>query len=99
MQKCLLMCTETIRLTRDGEKRGGGMRGREIIHLSLQCHHQNDFCIKADSDESHFNVSFIVRDKVTRQCPHTTIIKKEDKKGLRCTSGGVYVPCIYSRAR
>ena len=21
------------------------------------CHHQNDFCIKMDSDESHFNVS------------------------------------------
>ena len=30
---------------------------REIIYLSLHCHHQNDFCIKRDSDESHFNVS------------------------------------------
>ena len=30
---------------------------REIIYLSLHCHHQNDFCIKMDSDESHFNVS------------------------------------------
>ena len=31
----------------------------EIISLSLHCHHQNDFCIKVDSDvdESHFNVS------------------------------------------
>ena len=39
---------------------GGGIwrRGeREIIYLSLQCHHQNDFCIKAGNDESHFNVS------------------------------------------
>ena len=26
-------------------------------HLSLQCHHQNDSCIKMGSDESHFNVS------------------------------------------
>ena len=26
-------------------------------HKSLHCHHQNDFCIKMDSDESHFNVS------------------------------------------
>ena len=26
-------------------------------HLSLHCHHQNDFCLKMGSDESHFNVS------------------------------------------
>ena len=38
---------------------GGGGRGggRESIYLSLHCHHQNDFCIKMGSDESHFNVS------------------------------------------
>ena len=30
---------------------------RESIYLSLYCHHQNDFCIKVGSDESHFNVS------------------------------------------
>ena len=30
---------------------------KEIIYLSLHCHHQNDFCIKAGSNESHFNVS------------------------------------------
>ena len=30
---------------------------REIIYLSLHCHHQNDFCIKMGSNESHFNVS------------------------------------------
>ena len=29
-------------------------------------------CIKMGSDESHFNVSLIVREKVTRQCPQTT---------------------------
>ena len=34
---------------------GGGER--EIIYLSLHCHHQNDFCIMMGSDESHFNVS------------------------------------------
>ena len=28
-----------------------------MIYLSLHCHHQNDFCIKMGSDESHFNVS------------------------------------------
>ena len=42
------MSTETIRLIRDGEKGGGGVR---------RCHHQNYFCIKVGSDESHFNVS------------------------------------------
>ena len=31
--------------------------GREFIYLSLHCHHQNDFCIRMGSDESHFNVS------------------------------------------
>ena len=30
---------------------------RESIYLSLNCHHQNDSCIKMGSDESHFNVS------------------------------------------
>ena len=30
---------------------------REIIYLSLHCHHQNDSCIKMGNDESHFNVS------------------------------------------
>ena len=44
----------------------------EIIYLSLHCHNQNDSCIKVDSDESHFNVSLIAKDKVTRQCPQTT---------------------------
>ena len=50
---------------------------REIIYLSLHCHHQNDSCVKMGGDESHFNVSLIVRDKVTRQCPQTTTL--EDK--------------------
>ena len=42
-----------------GEGGGGVWRWgeREIIYLSLHCHHQNDFCIKMGSDESHFNVS------------------------------------------
>ena len=40
---------------------------REITDLSLHCHHQNDFSIKMGSDESHFSVSLIVRDKVIRQ--------------------------------
>ena len=51
----------TVRLIRDGEKGGGAeymeVGKREIIYLSLHCHHQNDSCIKMGSDESHFNVS------------------------------------------
>ena len=45
---------------RDGEMGGKGVWRwgvREIIYLSLHCHHQNDFCIKMGSDESHFYVS------------------------------------------
>ena len=30
---------------------------REIIYLSLHCHHQNNSYIKMGSDEGHFNVS------------------------------------------
>ena len=30
---------------------------KEIIYLSLHYHHQNYFCVKIGSDESHFNVS------------------------------------------
>ena len=57
---------------------------REIIYLSLHCHHQNDFCINVGSDESHFNVSLSVRDKVTRQCPQTTNFEvKGEPKQIR----------------
>ena len=50
---------------------------REIIYLSLHCHHQNDSSIKVGSDESHFNISLTVRDKVTGQCPQTTTFEEE----------------------
>ena len=81
------MSTETIRLIMDGEKGGMGVwrwGEREVIYLSLHCHHQNDSCIKMGSDESHFNVSLIVRDKVTRQCPQTTsfLKRKESRSGI-----------------
>ena len=39
----------------------------DYIYLSLHSHHQNDFSIKVGSEESHFNVLLMVRDKVTRQ--------------------------------
>ena len=43
----------------------------------LHSHHQNDAYIKMGSDESHFNVSLLVRDKVTRQCPQTTTFEEK----------------------
>ena len=77
--------TETIGLIMDGRLEVGEEGGREIISLSLHCHHQNESCIKMGSDESHFNVSLIVRDKVTRQCPQTQplrIKRKESRNGI-----------------
>ena len=47
------------------------------IYLSLHCHHPNDSCIKMGRDKSHFNVSLIVRDKVARQSPETTICEEK----------------------
>ena len=65
-----------------GRRREGGVEvgeeGRIYTYHYIHCHHQNDFCIKVGSDESHFNVSFIiVTDKVTRQCPQTTTFKEK----------------------
>ena len=38
--------------------------------------------IKMGSDKSHFNVSLIVRDKATRQCPQTTtFLKRKESRG------------------
>ena len=57
---------------------------REIIYLSLHCHHQNDSCIRMGRDESHFNVSLSVSDKVTGQCPQTTTLEeKGEPKRIR----------------
>ena len=48
---------------RDGRKGVWRWREREIIYLSLHCHHQNDSCIMMGCDENHSNVLLIVRDK------------------------------------
>ena len=71
-------------LIRDGEEGEWGMEVGENIYLSLHCHHQNDTCVKMGSDESHFNVSLTVREKITRQCPQTaTFEEKGEPKGIR----------------
>ena len=58
-----------------GRGYGGGGRGRVYSYRYTVT--TNDFCIKMGSDESHFNVSLIVRDKVTRQCPQTTVLEEK----------------------
>ena len=71
------------------EVREEGEEGVEVgeegyyVYLSLHCHQQNDSCIQMGSDESHFNISSIVRDKATRQCQQTTAFeeKGEPKRG------------------
>ena len=63
-----------MRLIRDGEKvgrgYGGGRRGRLYTYRYTVTTRMT--CIKMGRDKSHFNVSLIVRDKVTRPCPQTT---------------------------
>ena len=62
----------------------GSKKTHTKTNKSLHCHHQNGFCIKVGSDESHFNVSLTVRDKVTRQCPQTTTFEeKGEPKQIR----------------
>ena len=73
----LLTATETIRLIRDGENGGKGVwrwGKRESIYTYRYTVTTRMTCIKMGSDESHFNVSLIVRDKVTRHCPQTTTV-------------------------
>ena len=39
---------------------------RMTLYLKLLCHHHADSFIKTGSDESRFNISFIVRGKVNK---------------------------------
>ena len=59
----------------------GGRGGGGATYLSLDFHHQNDFCITMGSDESHFYVSLVVRDRVTRQCS-LFLKRKENRSGI-----------------
>ena len=70
-----------------------GEDGNYVPIMSLHCHHRSDFCIKTGSVKSHFNVSFIVRDKVTRQCPQTTTFEeKGGPKQIRTEVLSAYQP-------
>ena len=52
-----------------------GLKGR--LYLTLLCCHHSDSCVKVGNGGSHFNVSLIVRDKVTRKCPQTTTFEEK----------------------
>jgi len=54
--------------------------GRERIYLMLLCHHHNDSCIKMGSEESHFNVSFIVRDKDKDKVYRPQLLKRKENR-------------------
>ena len=58
-----------------GMEVGGGGRGRVYTYRYTVT--TRTTCIKMGSDESHFNVSLIVRDKVTGQCPQTTTFEEK----------------------
>ena len=66
-----------------GERRGRLYTYRYTVTTTMTC-------IKMGSDESHFNVSLIVRDKVTRQCPETTNF--EEKGGDSNRGPSAYRP-------
>ena len=61
---------------------GGEEVTREIIYLSLHCHHQNVFSIKIGSDKSRLTFHlYFVRDKVAGPCPQTTTLLKRKENG------------------
>ena len=57
---------------------------REIVYLSLHCHHQNDFCIKVGSDESHFNVSVGSDGQSHKTVPTNHSLFEEKGEPKRC---------------
>ena len=84
------MSTETITLIRDGKKGVWRLGKREILH----CHHQNDFCIKMGSSESHFNVSVGSdgQSHRTASTNHSLFEEKGEPKRYRNRSPSAYQP-------
>ena len=63
---------------------GYGGEGRGRLYTYRYTVTTRTTCIKMGSDESHFNVSLTVRDKVTRPCPQTTTLEeKVEPKQIR----------------
>ena len=55
------------------------VREREIKYLSLHCHTRMTPAMRWTADESCFNVSLTVSDKVTRQCIHHNYFQAKGK--------------------
>ena len=61
-----------------------GEEGCYIIPITTLPPPERLTCIKMNIDERRFNVSLILRDKVTRQCPQTTRFEeKGEPKRIR----------------
>ena len=60
------------------------MGGKGELYLSLRCHRQTDSCIKMASDESDFNVSLMVKAKVTNET--VSVISAFKDKGRRAVA-------------
>ena len=81
----------------EGRGYGGGGRGRVYTYRYTVTTRMT--CIKMGSDESHFNVSLIVRDKVTRQYPQTTTFEEKGYKSQMSACGTInaeHVGCMIS---
>ena len=64
-----------------------GEEGGRLYTYRYSVTTNNGSCITMGSDESNFNVSLIVRDKVTVQCPQTTTFEqKESRSGFEPAS-------------
>ena len=62
------------------------------LYLTLHCHHQNDFCIKMGSNESHSDVSLIVRGIVTRQYPQKKRAEAKSNQSLSVYQTNTFTP-------
>ena len=63
-----------------GERGYGGGEGEEGDYIPIANTVATTMtCVKMGSDESHFNVTLIVRDKVIRPCPQTTTFEEKGK--------------------
>lgn len=83
-RKCVSQTSLTPSCLRRGTDEDRNPRWCRVgkLYLWLRCHHQNTFCNMMGRDENNFNVSLVVRDKLTsyRQCPSTTFEEEEEKK-------------------
>ena len=69
---------------------GGGGRGREYTYHYTVTTRMT--CIKMGSDESHFNVSLIVRDKVTKPSTNHNFWRERRVEAVSNRGPSIYQP-------